>query len=169
MMIIGSVIGAYTLTIINPVIFKKILGATFLLASFSFFLSKQAETNEKKPAPKNATAADCIFGWIGGICGGFVGVNAPPLVYHFGKALNKQQLRRLLILILFPAAVAQTATFAYTGVLNKQIFLYGLTMLPFMLVGIYLGNKVHFKISEKWFRRILGFFLMFVSMKLLLT
>ena len=168
MMIIGSIIGAYILTIIDAVVFRKILGVTFFLASLSFFVSKPS-VKTQAATPERASSADFLFGWIGGFCGGFVGVNAPPLIYHFGKALNKSQLRRLLVIILLPAGVAQTATFAYTGVLTKQIMLYGLAMIPFMFLGIYLGNKVHFKISEKWFRRILGTFIMFVSLKLLLT
>ncbi len=169
MMVVGSVFGAISLKVIDPKIFKTVLGTAFLLASLSFFLAKKTSNEKNNISPQLASPLDYIFGWIAGFCGGFVGVNAPPLVYHYGKALNKNQLRRLLIIIFIPSAIAQTLTFAYTGLLTKQIALYGLTMLPFMAVGIHFGNKVHFKISEKWFRRILGIFLVFVSLKLLLT
>ena len=111
---------------------------------------------------------DLGVGALAGFCGGFIGINAPPLVLHFGRHLDKRYLRRLLVLIFIPAAMAQTATFALNGMLSRRVLLWGALMLPSMVAGIYLGNRTFRRISETWFRRVLGLFLAVVSVRLIL-
>ena len=104
-----------------------------------------------------------------GFCGGFIGINAPPLVTHFGSILSKSHLRKLLVFIFIPAAFAQTATFAFTGLLTIEIIRLGLLMIPGMIVGIYIGNRAHLTFSERKFKIILGLFLVIVSLKIILS
>ncbi len=167
-MVIGSILGACALKIIPKEFFEVILGLAFLLVSFWFLFKRPQARTEENPAPAQASNPDLFFGLFSGFCGGFVGVNAPPLVFHFGKALNKRQLRRMLVLIFIPAAIAQTLTFYMNGLMTGQIMLYGLAMLPFMVAGIYAGNRAFHKVSEAGFRRVLGLLLIIVSIKLIL-
>ncbi len=111
---------------------------------------------------------DLGVGAFAGFCGGFIGINAPPLVLHFSRNLDKRLLRRLLVLIFIPAAMAQTATFMANGLFDRQIMVWGLLMLPAMILGIWLGNRTFNSISEGMFRRILGLLLVFVSFRLIL-
>jgi uncharacterized membrane protein YfcA len=161
-MVGGSVLGAALLKVISAGHFQLLLGVVFFLTSGWFFL-KPPVADGASSSPARANALDVAVGVFAGFCGGFVGVNAPPLVTYAGKHLNKRLLRRLLVLIFIPAAVAQTATFAVNGLLTREVFLYGLLMLPGMILGIYLGNKSFQKVSEKQFRRILAAFLLVVS------
>ena len=108
------------------------------------------------------------MGGFAGFCGGFVGINAPPLVLYFSRCLDKRHLRRLLVLIFIPAAVAQTGTFVVNGLFDRQVLIWGLLSIPSMIVGIYLGNHTFHRISEKGFRRALGMLLVFVSVRLIL-
>jgi uncharacterized membrane protein YfcA len=110
---------------------------------------------------------DLGVGALAGFCGGFIGINAPPMVLHFGRYLDKRYLRRLLVLIFIPAAVAQTTTFALNGMLTRRVLVWGGLMLPSMVAGIYLGNRTFRWISETWFRRVLGLFLAVVSVRLI--
>lgn len=87
---------------------------------------------------------------------------------HFGRTLDKRQLRRLLVLIFIPAAAAQTATFCWNGLFDGRVVLWGIGMLPAMGLGIWLGNRTFHRISETAFRRTLGLFLIFVSLRLLI-
>ncbi len=167
-MIMGSIIGAWTLSIVSNELFNIVLGAAFLLASLWFLFNSSQEKLSEKPAPSTASAEDLTVGTFAGFCGGFIGINAPPLILHFGRMLDKRRLRRLLVLIFIPAAIAQTATFTVAGLLDREIIIIGLLMLPTMVLGIYLGNKAHFRISELAFRRLLGAFLLIVSLRLLL-
>ncbi len=166
LMVIGSVIGAVTLGIIPNQPFQLILGGTFLLTAF-WFLFRAPRPRERRQTPGKAGAMDLGVGAFAGFCGGFVGINAPPLVLHFGRYLDKRYLRRLLVLIFIPAAMAQTATFTANGLLTLQLVGYGLLMIPAMFIGIFLGNRTFQSISETMFRRILGLLLVFVSARLI--
>lgn len=167
-MMIGSMIGAYILTQIPNEVFQMILGGAFLIASI-WFLFKPHIPQADSRQPDKASAADKTIGGIAGLSGGFIGINAPILILHFSRRLDKRHLRRLLVLIFIPAAIMQTAIFAGTGLLNKDILIYGGVMIPAMVIGIHLGNKSFYKISEKRFRHILGAFLIIVSVRLIWT
>ena len=165
-MVCGSVIGAATLKVIPNAQFQLVLGSVFLLTAMWFLLRVPGPRDHLHP-PAKANAMDLGVGAVAGFCGGFVGINAPPLVLHFSRFLDKRYLRRLLVLIFIPAAIAQTATFLINGLFDKQVFIWGLLLLPSMALGIYLGNRTFHRISEIWFRRALGGFLVVVSVRLI--
>jgi len=167
LMVAGSIMGAAALKHIPARQFQLILGCAFLLTAL-WFLLRAPRSREPVHPPARAGAADLGVGALAGFLGGFIGINAPPLVLHFGRRLDKRHMRRLLVLIFIPAAMAQTATFAANGMLTRTILIWGLLMLPSMAAGIYLGNRTFQHISESGFRRMLGLFLMVVSVRLIL-
>lgn len=165
-MLAGSVAGAMALKSIAPDLFEMILGIVFLAVSVSF-IRAAPRTQPFSEAPAKASVPDQVAALLAGFCGGFVGVNAPLLVYHFGKILDKRHLRYFLVIIFIPAALTQTVTYQLNGLLSMQTVYYGLAVLPFMLLGIYAGNQLHNKVSDIAFRRILAVFLVFVSLRLI--
>jgi len=165
-MVAGSVLGAVALKHIPANEFQLILGGAFLLTAL-WFLVRVPGPREKIHLPPRAAGMDLGVGALAGFCGGFIGINAPPLVLHFSRNLDKRYLRRLLVLIFIPAAMAQTATFAFNGMLSRTILIWGMMMLPAMAAGIYLGNHTFHRISEIGFRRVLGMFLVVVSVRLI--
>lgn len=167
-MFIGGVCGAMALKYIDPHIFEIILGSAFLIISFWMIINPNF-TQQSDTAPKKAKLSDTLMGYFGGFCNGFIGLSAVPLIAYFSRYFDKKHLRRFLVLVYLPVSFAQTGTFAINGMLTKQILIYGLIMLPFIFVGLFVGNKAHHKIPEIWFKRILGAFLAFVSTKLILT
>lgn len=166
LMVGGSVAGATALKIIPNQQFQLVLGLVFLLTAM-WFLFQVPGPRAQSQRPANATAMDLGVGVLAGFCGGFIGINAPPLVLHFSRFLDRRHLRRLLVLIFIPAAMAQTATFFINGLLDQQVFIWGLLLIPSMVVGIFLGNRTFRRISENGFRRVLGGFLVVVSIRLI--
>jgi uncharacterized membrane protein YfcA len=166
-MMMGAVIGATSLKIIDPKIFEIILGIAFLVVSARFVFAKPHAMPSPFKAPDKARWIDQACGLAAGFCGGFIGVNAPLLVSHFGRILDKQYLRHFLVIIFIPAAIVHTSIFYANGLLTPQIMLYGVAILPFMALGIFLGNKSFGKISDVAFKRILAVFLVIVSLRLI--
>lgn len=168
LMVVGSVAGAAALDAVPGQAFQVILGTAFLLTAL-WFLFRAPPPDRRRELPATAGAMDLGVGAFAGFCGGFIGINAPPLVLHFSRALDKRHLRRLLVLIFIPAAVAQTATFIANGLFDRQVMAWGILMLPAMIAGIWLGNRTFHRISELVFRRTLGLLLVFVSVRLILS
>lgn len=166
-MVLGSVLGAIALKHIPNQHFQLILGVAFLLTAL-WFLFRVPKARDNSHPPVKANAADLGVGTLAGFCGGFIGINAPPLILYFSRYLNKRYLRRLLVLIFIPAAAAQTATFAINGLFELKVLYWGLLLFPTMIAGIYLGNHTFHRISESWFRRALGILLVVVSTRLIL-
>ncbi len=166
LMVLGSVLGAMALKLVPNRQFQLILGAAFLLTAV-WFIFRASRERSTAAAPTKAGPVDMGIGALAGFCGGFIGINAPPLVLHFSRHLDKRHLRRLLVLIFIPAAIAQTITFAANGMLSWRVLTWGILMLPSLAAGIYLGNRTFHRISERWFRRVLGLFLVIVSIRLI--
>lgn len=166
-MVIGSVAGAWSLKVIQADSFELILGLVFLGTAFYFLRQSLPRVRQNGSLPSQASIIDSAVGLFSGFCGGFIGVNAPPLLLHFGRFLDKQHLRRMLVLIFIPAALAQTATFSWNGLLTFQVMRWAAVLLPAMLMGIYLGNKAFGYVSETAFRKILGALLIVVSFRLI--
>ena len=163
-MLLGGVCGAIALNYIDITVFQILLGSAFLIVSFSMLIEKKTSATRLKP-PKKAKFIDVSVGWFSGFLNGFIGLSAVPLIAYFGKILNKKHLRRLLVLIYLPVSIAQTLTFALNGMLSLEIILYGIAAMIFIAPGLYVGNKAHAHIPDTWFKRILGIFLIFASVK----
>ena len=170
LMILGAVIGGIALKLTPLKSFEKILGIAILVAGIWFIIwrGKRKSSSFQEQLPQKGCVKDCVIGFLGGISGGFVGINSPIFILYFGSYLAKGPMRRLLVLILLPSAVSQVATYTSLGMMNRQIILYALLSLPGLLLGIYLGNRTFFKISEKVFGTILGGVLIVLSWGLIL-
>ncbi|VTR69565.1 membrane hypothetical protein [Desulfosarcina cetonica] len=167
LMVLGSILGAMALKHVPNQQFQLVLGVAFLLTAL-WFLIRVPRTHRTTGSPASARPADLGIGALSGFCGGFIGINAPPLVLHFSRYLDKRDLRRLLVLIFIPAAMAQTITFVFNGMFDSRVLVWGLLLIPTMLLGVYLGNHTFHRLSESWFRRALGLLLVFVSVRLIL-
>ena len=170
LMIIGAVLGGIALKLTPFKSFEKILGIAILAAGIWFIIwrGRQKSHSFQERMPQKGCVKDYVIGFLGGLSGGFVGINSPIFILYFGSYLAKGPLRRLLVLILLPSAVAQVATYTSLGLMNSQILLYSLISLPGLLLGIYIGNRTFFKISEKIFGIILGGVLIVLSWGLIL-
>ncbi len=67
--------------------FINIFGGAFLLTALWFLFRVPAPQKRQDP-PIAADPIDLGIGTIAGFCGGFIGINAPPLVLHFQQGLG---------------------------------------------------------------------------------
>lgn len=170
LMIFGAVIGGIALKLTPLKSFEKILGIAILAAGIWFIIwrGKKKSNSFLEQMPQKGCVKDYLIGFVGGLSGGFVGINSPIFILYFGSYLAKGPMRRLLVLILLPSAVSQVVTYTALGLMNSQILLYGMICLPGLLLGIYIGNRTFFRISEKIFGIVLGGVLIALSWGLIL-
>lgn len=167
-MVLGSIGGAWALSVTPQDPFLVILGVTFLYVSVDFIVRAHRREPADLQLRSFAAGPDLLVGLFAGFCGGFVGVNAPPLVHHFGKCMDKRILRRFLVLIFIPAALWQSISFYFLGQIGLPVVLAFLAAIPTMFLGISVGNWLHGYISEHKFRVCLGVVLLFAALQMLI-
>jgi uncharacterized protein len=166
----GSVAGGMVLSLVNPDIFQTLLGVAIIGLGlwFGLFRGGGAGGVLANELPPRASGADVMAAGLGGVMGGFLGISGPPILWHFGRKLGKEPLRAILIPIFLVAAIARVSTYAWTGLLNAQVFLPFAVALPGLAAGILVGNRVFEGLSERSFGRIMGGILFLAGLRLLI-
>ena len=96
-----------------------------------------------------------FFGSISGILGGLFGMAGPPLIFYFKNSKLTKRYFRVALLSIFIFMTFFRLLF-YTGLnlLTKQIFMSSIIILPFSLLGLVIGYKLHTIVSEHIFKKI---------------
>lgn len=156
-LVAGAVAGALLLKVISLENFKPVLGAMLILAGvWMIFLRERRGERAAEEMPETYRTRDLIVCLVAGAAGGLTGLSGPPLIFSFGARLRKEAFRRILTRIFWAEALAKAATYAATGVLTRQVVIAALLAIPVLYLGLYAGNHVFFRISERWFGRIVG-------------
>jgi uncharacterized protein len=139
--------GVWTLHVISPR-FAYLAIAVIVFAFTSFLaLGFRAKRNP-------GTLTTLIAGSLSGILGGAFGMTGPPVVLFFfsspmGKEISRATIMAYIIVTTAAYLLLTAATRISVGWL-RPLFL----MLPFIVLGTYLGQKTFFKTEEKTFRRV---------------
>lgn len=165
----GSVVGGVFLRLIPPDPFRVVLGIAVLLLGFWFVLVRGLERHGtlENRLPKRCSPADLGMTAFAGILGGLVGIDGPPIVWHFGRRFKKGILRGILIRVFLVAALARVVTYSATGLVNYDVLIYTAAALPGLAAGVLLGNRIFLRISEATFSRITGAVLLIIGIRLL--
>lgn len=108
-------------------------------------------------------------GGLGGLIGTTFGTGGPfYVVYLQMRKLDKTQFRATFAAIFLLDGANRLAGYFFSGLLTLQFLKLLAMTLPVMLVGIYLGGKVHTSISQDVFRRGISFLLILSGAALLL-
>ncbi len=104
------------------------------------------------PPRKNWLMGIVLF--CGGIIHGTFGTGGPFVVIYASKALPEKSLFRVtLSLLWFSLNSWRLADWTVSGnVWNAEIFRVLIWMFPFMAAGVLLGDYLHHRVSEFWFR-----------------
>jgi len=158
--VIGTVIGTHLFVTSSPELLKTFLGIVIIIFSIQIFLNKTFKKINKWWG--------VFFGVLSGILGGMYSANGPPLVIYFGNKLEKKSFRATINAILFIGAIWINLLYAARGVMTLEIIKLALMFLPALVVGIYLGSKVHYKINEVMFKRLVASILFVVGVAFIL-
>lgn len=94
-----------------------------------------------------------IFSIFSGVLGGLFGMAGPPLIfYHKHKNLNKRQFRVALLSIFVIMTFFRVVFYFFLKIITPAMILTSLSVVPFALIGLWLGNKLHHIVPENVFR-----------------
>jgi uncharacterized membrane protein YfcA len=150
--LIGIAAGLYVFTLLSVTALTRWVGA-FVLAygAYSLWTTFTARSNAHLP-PRLAAL-------IGGIAGGMTGTVVGTMgstfyaIYFDAIKLGKDNYRATMTAILLTLTAVRGVGYFAVGEFGRDVLLVTAMLFPSMLVGIFIGNRLHHNMSEIMFRR----------------
>jgi uncharacterized membrane protein YfcA len=163
----GIAIGLYFFTTLDARTLAQLLGAVVFLYSVHALWTTYRpaggwEMPKRLVVPFNGVAAGAtgtVFGTMASIF--FV-------MYLSARKLAKGAFRATMSAMLLSMATVRGVGYWAVGEFTRDALIVFAAAFPVMLIGIYIGNRIHLAISELTFRRIVGATLLACSVPLLL-
>jgi uncharacterized membrane protein YfcA len=160
---IGTVLGTLILKYGNPNFILTIL-AFFLIGSGIIFLIAQSDFVVHWPS-----WCSPLIGISAGLLDGMFGTGGPPLILYYQlSGMKKEAFRGHLMTLFLLMALVRYPAYALSGLITQPRFMSAVYVFPTILIGIWLGNRIHIRISEKRFRKMVSFGLIVLGIILLI-
>lgn len=168
LMVLGAIIGSWTLSVVPAAVFEYLLGAAIVVISL-WFLFGDADPDEGADGSQGIRTLDGMVGAFSGFCGGFTGMGGPPLIVYLGAKFKKDLFRAVIVPIFLMAAVARFSTYGYLGMVDTD----ALWLYVFPPIGVVFGNNIGDRLFEhveqKWFTVLIGVVLLLSGLRLILN
>jgi uncharacterized membrane protein YfcA len=150
--VIGILVGLYLFKTLDSAVLAKGLGVLVLLYGLCSLLASWRPPARWSVSPRVVAP---IVGLVGGIVGTTFGTMASVFFAMYFDALRraKEQFRATMNAILLALVILRGAGYWAVGEYTRDVLVTTAIALPMMLVGIFIGNRVHTGLSELAFRR----------------
>ncbi|MBS1266802.1 MAG: hypothetical protein MAG795_00771 [Candidatus Woesearchaeota archaeon] len=146
---VGTLIGTFFLKRFATSTLKTIFGIVVILFSLNMLLDKYYF--------KLKIYFGTIFGMVGGITGGMFSTNGPPIALYLGhKIKNKKILRGTLVSVFLVDEIWRNGVYFFTKTFTKTMMKTVVFMVPVLAIAMFVGSKVHLRISEEGYRMIVA-------------
>ncbi len=153
----GIVVGTHLLANFESGLLKKLLGGAVILFALHIFSRSNRERvsrSRKHGGRIVGTIVALVAGLLSGITGGLFGTSGPPLVIyvdHFAE--DKTEFRAQLLVLFVLNDIFRIILYIKYSLMTTEIVGFALWLLPAVCVGLVLGARMHFRVSEKTFGR----------------
>jgi len=150
---IGTPLGTWLLAGVSANVMRMLIGFAVLAAALAVQLGFRFS---KRPH----AAINMGFGTIAGLTGGAAAMPGPSVIFLFlATPIAVEAGRASLILFFQVSAMMSAVSAAIGGLLELHALILGATLVPAMLVGNHLGDRVFARASAKTYRRVVVFML----------
>jgi uncharacterized membrane protein YfcA len=148
---LGIALGLYLFKVLDAALLARGLGV--LVTGYGLYALWQMQDagGGRKTPPAVATAASFLAGAVGTIFGTMASIFFA--IYMDAIRVTKEQFRGTLAALMMTLAVVRGIGYYAVGEFGRESLLLFAVALPFMLLGIFLGDRIHTGISEAAFRR----------------
>ena len=148
---VGLPAGTLALEHGDPTIILTILGVFLVLVGLAFVL---LPSRGSVSWPVWSTP---VVGVLAGALGGMFGTAGPPLILYYRLAgMSKGAFRGNLMAIFLVMALLRLPTYGVTGLLTLPRLWSAAAVFPVVLLGAWLGNRIHLDLSERTFQRLVA-------------
>ncbi len=160
--VVGIPLGTLALQLGDPSFILTLLGG-FLLAVGVAFLFVPEGRRIRWPgwvAPPT--------GLLSGVLSGMFGTGGPPLIFYYKLGgVEKEVFRGNLIAIFLLVTLIRVPSYIVGGLITPTRIWSSLALLPAVLLGMWLGNRIHYEIKELTFQRLVSVLLAVLGVVLL--
>lgn len=145
---LGLPLGTWVLVAVDPEIMRRAISGVVILFAILMLFGWRFRG---KVGPAIAT----MVGGVGGFISGAAAAGGPPIVmFLLAGPESAARNRAAIILYFFFTQFAALAIFWATGLLTWRAFWISLPMLPMLLLGTWVGERLFGKASDMLYRRI---------------
>ncbi|MGZ8262728.1 MAG: sulfite exporter TauE/SafE family protein [Burkholderiales bacterium] len=149
----GVAIGLYFFASLDGRTLARGLGAVVLIyGAHSLWLTFRPAASGSIPGAALAPAASTLAGIVGALFGAMATIFM--VVYLDTRRLTKDAFRATISAMLLILSIGRGAGYYAVGEFTRDALVLFAAALPAMLVGMYIGNRVHLTMSEIAFRRL---------------
>jgi uncharacterized membrane protein YfcA len=164
--LLGVAGGLYLFSVLDNRLLTKLLGG-FLIAYSAYMLISQwvgmrqprLGTRWAWPLGFSGALIDAMFGGGGGTL---------PVIYMHGREVTREAFRATLATLWFVEMIARIGGYTLAGFYQTPTLMLVASLLPFMLLGTWAGERIGTRLSQAAFNRVLAALLMLSGASLLL-
>jgi uncharacterized membrane protein YfcA len=160
-MVIGMLTGAFLLLRLPAEALLGALGVFVLIYGFMYVAGRQTTVRVGR-------GAAAPIGVFAGTTSSMFGVGGPIYVmYLTARGSTIEQIRATMPVIFIFTTIARIVIFAVAGLYTSQVLYAAAALLPVMLLGIVLGNRLHLNLSREQIMRVIGVLLVASGLSLI--
>ena len=149
-MLAGMVAGAFLLVRLSAEVLLLALGVFVLAYGFYYVLRRGSSF-------RLARWTVAPIGLFGGTTSAVFGIGAPLyIMYLNGRGATPDHIRATMPAIFCFTTVGRIILFVVAGLFTGEILLTAALLAPMMLLGLYVGNRLHVNLSRETMVRIIG-------------
>jgi uncharacterized membrane protein YfcA len=139
----------------------------FLAVSIFTFLIKTIWFNGFTLGHESSKIAATGAGFGGGIFQGLVGMGGPILTMYLSVASpNKLAMRATLIYVAFISSIVRLGISIPKQLFTDQVIHFSLISIPSFLIAIFVGQNIHHKVSDYYYKKSIELILAFAALTL---
>jgi uncharacterized membrane protein YfcA len=159
---VGIPLGSWFLSRGDPSVLLIVLGGVLVVVGGVFLVA---------PAGRPRTVPGWVhvpIGLLSGTLTGLFGTGGPPLVLYYQiVGVDKVVFRGSLMAIFLTMTLFRVPSYAGLGLVTAERLWSSLLVLPAVLLGALIGNRIHLRIEERTFRRLVAVALVAIGCLLL--
>ena len=160
-MVAGMVGGVFLLVGLSPDLLLGSLGVLIMLFGASYAA--------KRIIVKLPRWSAAPIGLAGGVASSAFGIGGPLYVFFLtARGATPDQIRATMPVVFIFTSIARIALFAAAGLFTPEVLIGAALLLPVMMLGLYLGNRLHLNLPREQIIRVIGMLLVMSGLSLVL-
>lgn len=150
--LLGVLIGLYFFKTLDVHSLERALGILVLAyGSYSFWITIRPGFNFRLPAKVVVPLTGSVAGFIGTMFGAMAGMFFA--IYLDYMKLGKNEFRATMAAILLALGLFRGVGYLSVGAFDRDVLIVCATAVPLMLIGVFLGNRIHANLNQLAFKR----------------